>query len=154
MAARLAMPLQNALAVAFVATAAGCSLLALVNGPVGPATYTPELTELRPALGAHSTLVLAPEQLLADEHGRDYLVWELRGGRVCVDQAGAPSPSPPPHGAARVITQGSGEAPPFTELEFERRAGPYVLWRRQHAPRGPGTCPLISTGGRANPAGD
>jgi hypothetical protein len=154
MAARLAMPLQNALAVAFVAAAAGCSVLALVNGPVGPATYTPELTDLRPALGAHSTLVLAPEHLLADEHGRDYLVWELRGGRVCVDQAGAPSPSPPPHGAAHVITQGSGEAPPFTQLEFERRAGPYVLWRRQPAPRGPGTCPLISTGGRANPAGD
>ena len=93
-AARLAMPLQAALAVAFVAAATGCSLLALVNGPVGPATYSPELTKLRPALGADSTLVLAPEHLLADEHGRDYLVWELRGGRVCVDQMGAPSVVP------------------------------------------------------------
>ena len=153
-AAHLATPLQNALAAAFVAAAAGCSLIALVNGPVGPATYTPELTELRPALGTDSTLVLAPEQLLADEHGRDYLVWELRGGRVCVDQMGAPSSSPPPHGAAHVITQGSSEAPPFTQLEFERRAGPYVLWQRRPVPRGHGSCLLISPGGRANPAGD
>jgi hypothetical protein len=153
-AARLAMPLQTTLAAAFVAAATGCSLLALVNGPVGPAGYTPELTKLRPALGADSTLVLAPEHLLADEHGRDYLVWELRGGRVCVDQMGAPSSSPPPYGAAHVITQGSGETPPFTELELERRAGPYELWRRQPVPRGHGSCPLISPGGRANPAGD
>jgi hypothetical protein len=153
-AARLAMPLQNALTAAFLAAAAGCSVLALVNGPVGPATYTPALTELRPALGTASTLVLAPEQLLADEHGRDYIVWELRGGRVCVDQLGAPSSSPPPHGAAHVITQGSPETPPFTQLEFGRRSGPYVLWQRRPAPRGHGSCPLISPGGRANPAGD
>jgi hypothetical protein len=153
-AARLAMPLQTALAVAFVAAAAGCSLLALVNGPVGPATYSPELTKLRPVLGADSTLVLAPKHLLADEHGRDYLVWELRGGRVCVEQAGAPSSSPPPHGVAHVITQGSGETPSFTDLELERRAGPYALWRRRPVPRGHGSCPLISPGGRANPAGD
>lgn len=151
-AARLAMPLQGALAVAFVAAATGCSLLALVNGPVGPATYSPELTKLRPVLGADSTLVLAPKHLLADEHGRDYLVWELRGGRVCVDQTGAPSPSPAPHGAAHVITQGSGETPPFADLELERRVGPYALWRRRPVPRGHGSCPLISVGKRANPA--
>ena len=100
--------LRRGLAVAFLAAAAGSSALALANGPVGPATYSPALTELRPALGRGSTLVLAPQRMLAEEHGRDYLVWELRGGRVCVDQMGAPSSSPPPHGAAHVITQGSG----------------------------------------------
>jgi hypothetical protein len=150
-AARLAMPLQAALAAAFVAAATVCSLLALVNGPVGPPTYSPELTKLRPVLGADSTLVLAPKHLLADQHGRDYLVWELRGGRVCVDQTGAPSSSPPPHGAAHVITQGLGETPPFADLELGRRAGPYALWRRRPVPRGHGSCPLISVGKRANP---
>lgn len=152
--ARYQRPLGLGLGVAFLGAAAGSTALALVNGPVGPTTYSPELTKLRPALGADSTLVLAPEHLLADQHGRDYLVWELRGGRVCVDQMGAPSSSPPPYGAAHVITQGSGETPPFTELELERRAGPYELWRRQPVPRGHGSCPLISPGGRANPAGD
>jgi len=151
-AARLAMPLQTALAVAFLAAAAGCSLLALVNGPVGPTMYSPELTKLRPVLGADSTVVLAPKDLLADEHGRDYLVWELRGGRVCVDQEGAPSSSPPPHGAAHVITQGSGQTPPFANLELVRHAGPYALWQRRPLPRGHGSCQLIAVGQRANPA--
>ncbi len=142
--------LKTALAIGFLGAAAGCSVLALVNGPVGPATYSADLTKLRPLLGADSTLVLAPERLLADEHGRDYLVWELRGGRVCVQQAGAPSSSPPPRGVARVIAQDAGHTPPFAGLTLERRAGPYTLWRRQPAPPGHGSCPLISVGQRAD----
>ena len=99
-----------------------------------------------------STLVLAPQHMLDDEHGRDYLVWELRGGRVCVDAAGtAPSSRLPPHGASQVITQGSAELPPFAGLRLARRAEPYVLWRSQPAPRGHGSCPLISVGERAEP---
>jgi hypothetical protein len=142
-----------ALGPAFLAAAAACTLIALVNGPVGPATYSPALTELRPALDSGSTLMLAPEELLADEHGRDYLVWELRGGRVCVEVA-APMSGAPPNGIAHVITQGSGATAPFAGLRLERRSGPYVLWARNPAPRGEGPCPLISPGGRANPAGD
>ena len=38
------------LGVAFLGAAAGSSALALVNGPVGPATYSPALTRLRPEL--------------------------------------------------------------------------------------------------------
>ena len=86
--ARRQRPLRLGLAVAFLGAAAASSVLALVNGPVGPATYSPALTELRPALGRDSTLVLAPQHMLSAEHGRDYLVWELRGGRVCVEAAG------------------------------------------------------------------
>jgi hypothetical protein len=142
--------LKTALAIAFLGAAAGCSALALVNGPVGPATYSPELTKLRTLLGADSTLVLAPRHLLADEHGRDYLVWELRGGRVCVDQARAPSSSPPPRGVAWVISQDTGHTPPFAGLRLERRAGPYTLWQRRPVPRGHGPCPLISVGQRAD----
>jgi len=144
--------LERALAVAFLGAAAACSVLALVNGPVGPASYSPALTELRPALGADSTLVLAPAQMLSDEHGRDYIVWELRGGRVCVGPAGRPSSGPPPAGVSQVVTQGTATAP-FSELRLARRSGTYVLWRRHPAPRGHGKCPLIAVGARANPAG-
>jgi hypothetical protein len=145
--------LKAALAIVFLGAAAGCSVLALVNGPVGPIGYSPKLTELRPLLGTDSALVLAPEHLLASEHGRDYLVWELRGGRVCVDGARAPSSSPPPDGVAWVIVQNAGDTPPFAGLKLERRAGPYALWRRRPAPRGQGSCPLISVGQRADLGG-
>ena len=97
-----------ALGVAFLAAAAGCSALALVNGPVGPATYSPALTELRPALGADSTLVLAP-RAPARRRARPRLPRLGASRRPRLRRAeGAPSSSPPPHGAAHVITQGSG----------------------------------------------
>ncbi len=96
--------------------------------------------------------MLAPQHMLESEHGRDYLVWELRGGRVCVDAAGtAPSSRLPPHGASQVITQGFAELPPYAGLRLARRAEPYVLWRSQPAPSGHGSCPLISVGERAEP---
>ena len=137
------------LAIGFCGAAVGSSLVALVNGPVGPAAYSPDLTKLRPRLGTGSTLVLAPEHLLADEHGRDYLVWELRGGRVCVEVAGPRSSGPPPPGISRVIAQSRSTTAPFAGLQLERRAGPYTLWRRRPPPRGSGPCPLISAGQRA-----
>ena len=36
------------------------------------------------ARSAGSTLVVAPRDLLDEQHGRDYLLWELRGNRICV----------------------------------------------------------------------
>jgi hypothetical protein len=140
------------LAIAFCGAAAGSSLLALVNGPVGPATYTPDLSELRHDLGAGSTLVLASSHLLDDEHGRDYLVWELRGGRVCVASAKPPSRKPPPPGIAQVITEARSARPPYADLHLAIRRGRYLVWERRPAPRGRGPCGLISVGGRANPA--
>jgi hypothetical protein len=140
--ARREPAIRGALALAFVGAATGSSLLALANGPVGPATYSPALTELRGSLGDGSTLVLAPATMLADEHGRDYLVWELRGGRVCVARQGPPTRSAPPAGVAHVITQGSS-APPFGRLRLVRRAGPYNVWKPRRAPAGRGPCPRI-----------
>ena len=139
---------------AFVVGAVGSSALVLANGPVGPATWGPALRELHAAVGRRSTLVLASHELLDDEHGRDFLVWELRGSRVCVRPSGAPSGGPPPRGVGYVVTSGSGARPPFTALSVDRRAGPYVLWARRPPPAGNGRCPLIVPGGgrRANPA--
>jgi hypothetical protein len=149
---RLQSPVRTVLAVAFCAAAAACAVLALVNGPVGPAAYSPALTELRPELRQGSTLVLVSEHMLADEHGRDYVVWELRGGRVCVQAEGSEG-GPAPAGIAHVVT-GEHESAPYAGFHLERRAGPYVLWARHPAPTGPGPCPLIAPGSRANPAGD
>ena len=149
---------KTVLAVAFCLAAGASSALALANGPVGPSTYTPALTELRPELRTGSTLVLLPEHTLADEHGSDYVVWELRGGRVCVAAetsatTGGTVTGQARPGIARVVTGNQG-GPPYAGFSLERHAGPYDVWVRHPAPRGPGPCRLIAVGARANPAGD
>lgn len=137
----------------FGVAAAGSSALVLANGPVGPASWGPALRGLHGVVGRRSTLVLASRELLDQEHGRDYLVWELRGSRVCVNPSGAAAAGPPPRGVSYVITSGE-PSPPFAALRLDRRAGPYVLWARRPLPAGDGRCPLIVPGGgaRANPA--
>ena len=45
----------------FPARRRACSLLALANAPVGPTSYSPALTALRPLVADGSTLVLAPD---------------------------------------------------------------------------------------------
>jgi hypothetical protein len=133
-----------ALALCLFSLAAGaCSLLALANAPVGPTAYSPKLTELRPLLAADSTLVIAPERLLAEEHGVPYLAWELRGGRVCIESEAEAGDRPPP-GVRYVIAAGHGGDPPFPRLTLARRAGPYLLWERQGTVGGPSPCPLIA----------
>ncbi len=77
-------PLAAAAAAVFVIAAGACSLLALANAPVGPTSYSPALHGFRPLIAADSTLVLAPDELLADQHGAPFISWELRGGRVCI----------------------------------------------------------------------
>jgi hypothetical protein len=125
----------------YMLAAGGCSLLALANAPVGPTSYSPELTGLRPLVKDGSTLFLGSDRLLDEEHGDRYVVWELRGGRVCVapdSEAGGRAP----RGVSFVVTEGADE-PPFRGLRLERRAGPYELWRGS-GPVRPGPCPLIA----------
>jgi len=71
--------------VVFIAAAGLCSALALANAPVGPSSYSPALTGLRPLVANDSTVVLASPELLEDDHGTNYIAWELRGGRVCIE---------------------------------------------------------------------
>jgi hypothetical protein len=127
---------------AFVLAAAGCSLLALANAPVGPTAYTTDLAELRREVGPGPTLVLAPRDLLANQHGRPYLAWELRGGRVCIepeDEAGGRPPA-----GVRFVVAGAGEGKPYASLAAVRTAGPYRLWRRTGPLGGPSDCPQIA----------
>jgi hypothetical protein len=81
---RLALPGMAAL---FVAAAGICALLALVNAPVGPTSYSSRLSVYRKQVGAGPTLVVASPQLLEDEHGAPFLNWEMRGGRVCIQSS-------------------------------------------------------------------
>jgi hypothetical protein len=129
-------------ATAFVFAAGVCSVLALANAPVGPTSYSPALTGLRPLIAADSTLVLASDELLADEYGVPYISWELRGGRVCIAAEGELDDPPP--GVRFVVTRGAVVQPPFPGLRVRRIAPPYVLWESTRSVRGQSPCPLIA----------
>jgi hypothetical protein len=135
--------LRRPVAWLYLLAAGGCSLLALASAPVGPTSYSPALTELRSTVGEGPTLILAPRQLLEDEHGTPYIAWELRGGRVCIEPESAAG-GRPPSGIRFFVTSGSPVRPPFAGLTLHRRAGPYAVWERQGAVRGPSPCPLIA----------
>jgi len=127
----------------YLALAGLCSLLAFANAPVGPTSYSPALTGLRPLLAGGSTLVLAPDSLLAEEQGERYIAWELRGGRVCIEPESAAG-GRLPEGIEYVITSGAPVRPPFARLTLRGRAGSYTLWERRGAVHGPSPCPLIA----------
>jgi hypothetical protein len=128
---------------AFLLAAGVCSLLALDNAPVGPTSYSPALTGLRPLVASDSTLVLAPDELLADQHGGPFISWELRGGRVCIEAEGEAG-SGPPRGVRFVVTRGGPDLPPFPGLRVRRVASPYVLWEVMGPVGGHSPCPLIA----------
>jgi hypothetical protein len=131
------------LAAAFIFAAGACSLLALANAPVGPTSYSPALTGLRPLVASGSTLVLASDELLADQHGVPYISWELRGGRVCIEaesEAGDRAPS----GVRFVVTRGPSGQPPFPGLRVRHVAVPYVLWESTRPVGRHSPCPLIA----------
>jgi len=126
----------------YVVAAGGCSLLAFANAPVGPTSYSPGLAELRPLVGDASTLVLASNQLLDEQHGTPFISWELRGGRVCIKREAEPGGKPPP-GVRFVITSDSRAAAPFPGFRLRRAADPYLLWESSGPVRSHSPCPLI-----------
>ncbi|MFP5388009.1 MAG: hypothetical protein ACLGG5_01750 [Thermoleophilia bacterium] len=134
--------LRRPVAWLYLLAAAGCSLLALANAPVGPSSYSPALTGFRSDVGEGPTLVLAPKQLLVDEHGTPYISWELRGGRVCI-AAAEEADEHPPRGVRFIVTESLDVGPPFVGLRRVRAAPPYVLWEVPGA-RGQSPCPLIA----------
>jgi hypothetical protein len=129
--------------VLFLAAAGVCSLLALANAPIGPTSYSPALTGLRPLIANDSTLVVASDTLLANEHGTPYISWELRGGRVCI-QAESEVGGKPPTGVRFVVTRGSAGSPPFPGLRARRVAPPYLLWEATGPVAAKSPCPLIA----------
>jgi hypothetical protein len=134
--------LRRPVAWLYLLAAAGCSLLALANAPVGPTTYSPALTGLRADVGEGPTLVLASKQLLDDEHGTPYIAWELRGGRVCI-AAAEEAKGRPPQGIRFIVSESADVGPPFVGLRRARTAPPYLLWEVPGA-QGRSPCPLIA----------
>jgi hypothetical protein len=134
---------KSAVLLLYLPAAGACSLLAFGNAPVGPTSYSPALTGLRPLLAGSSTLVLAPDKLLADEQGVRYIAWELRGGRVCIEPASAAG-GRPPAGVRFFITGSPSTRAPFSQLTLRRHAGPYTVWERRGALGAPSPCPLIA----------
>lgn len=127
----------------YLLAAAGCSLLALANAPVGPGSYSPALTGFRDDVGEGPTLVLASKQLLDDDHGTPYIAWELRGGRVCI-AAAEEAKSHPPRGVRFVVSEAAHVGPPYIGLRRVRTAPPYVLWEVLTPVTGHSPCPLIA----------
>ena len=123
--------------------AGACSLLALANAPIGPTSYSPALTGLRPLVAAGSTLVLASDELLADQHGLPYIAWELRGGRVCIEAEGEAG-GHPPHGVRFVVTRGTAGRPPFPDLRVRRVAAALCPLGIDRAGARHSPCPLIA----------
>jgi hypothetical protein len=128
---------------AFFAAAGLCSALALANAPVGPPSYSPALTSLRPLVANDSTVFLASPELLEDDHGTNYIAWELRGGRVCIETRAEAEGAPPP-GVRFVVIQGSRRRPPFKGLRLKKVAKPYVLWEVKGPIAKQSVCPLIA----------
>jgi hypothetical protein len=111
----------------FLAAAGVCSLLALANAPVGPASYTSALNDFRKQVGAGPILVLADPELLEDEHGMPFLSWELRGGRVCIRSRDE-----------------RDDLPPGTRFVITGKGGTYQLREVRDPPPGKSPCPLIA----------
>jgi hypothetical protein len=144
--------LVGLLALAFVAAAGASTLLALASGPVGPREYSPALAERRPLAG--STLVLVPPDRLADQHLRDFYVWELRGGRVCVAASGGEGEAAPAGVDRVLVVEGPPAHPPFADADSPRALDDeHVLWSVTGATGSGRGCPLIPDGARAAPAG-
>ena len=127
------------IAAAILLAAGGSSLLALVNGPVGPSGYSPALAELRERLGDRSVTVVAPAELLDEQHGRDYLTWELRGNRICI-QADDDMAEPEGSTVLRVELDDGAVVP----VAVDRNAGAALPAEEP--------CPLIPDGARADPS--
>ena len=128
----------------YTSLAAGvCSLLALANAPVGPTSYSPALTGPAPPVRRQTRPSSSPPTtLLADEQGERYIVWELRGGRVCVEPASSAGGRAPVGVRFFVTTDPAGR--PFRGLVLRRRAGPYAVWEHRGIVGGPSPCPLIA----------
>jgi hypothetical protein len=135
--------LAGAACLVFFAAAGLCSALALANAPVGPGEYSPALTGLRPLVADGSTVVLASPELLEDDHGTNYIAWELRGGRVCIETRAEAKGAPPP-GVRYVVVKGSKKEPPFKGLRRRKVASPYVLWEVKGPVAKQSVCPLIA----------
>ena len=133
------------------------ALLALVNGPVGPAAWAPALLDFSAQLEDESVLAVVDEELVS-ENGKDLVTWELRGREVCVVAESEVEPSTVADrafGAVVVIGELGEPLPVVGRLEEIDRAESgdleYVLYRADLI-GGETDCPFVADGDAAEPA--
>ena len=114
--------------VAFAFAAALSSALALANAPVGPDDYTPGVRKLAKRFAGQPTLLLAPADVVADQHGAEFYGWELRGAESAT-VAPLPGPGSAPAGISRVLVVGGDQEAPFDRVKRIGSANRVVLWR-------------------------
>ena len=143
---------------AFLVGAAGSSALALVNGPVGPSTWTPALLEFSAQIAADEPILTVVDDEMADHNGRDLVTWELRGHEVCVishEEVSAATVSDKAFGAVVVIGELDQPLPVVGRLDQAGRESSggleYTLYDAKLVGADP-DCPFIADGDRAEPA--
>jgi hypothetical protein len=144
--------LVPAITLAFVGAAAGSTALALVNGPVGPSSWTPALLEFSAEAGDDPMLAVIDDDLV-DQNGFDLVVWELRGREVCAvaeSEVNSQSVGDRAFGSVVVIGGLDGPLPVVGRLDETARDGDYVLYDAKLAGDDP-DCPFIADGDRAEP---
>ncbi len=146
-----------ALTFAFLVGAGGSSALALVNGPVGPSSWTPALLEFSAQAEGQTVLAVIDDEF-ADSNGRDLVTWELRGREVCVisnSEVSAATVSDRAFEAVVVIGELDQPLPVVGRLDLldsETSGGlEYTLYDAKLVGSDPG-CPFIADGDRAEPA--
>ena len=124
---------RAALALLVIAGSGFSAALALANAPVGPSTYSAGVGRLSDEFAGQPTLLLAPADVMADEHGSEFYGWELREASAsCVastEVAGAGERAP--NEFHFVLTVDGEDDPPYVGLV---QAAPtddgVTLWRR------------------------
>jgi len=116
------------LGVTFVAAAAASSALALANAPVGPDDYSPGVRKLANRFAGEPTLLLAPADVIADQHGAEFYGWELRGASSATVES-LPGGGAAPAAITRVLVVGGDQLAPFDDVKRIGSSNRVVLWR-------------------------
>ena len=106
--------------------------LALVNAPVGPGSYSSGVGQLSERFAGAPTLLIAPDDVIADERGTEFYGWELReaGGSCVIGTAAAEGVGRAPAEFQFVLTVEGEDQPPLLGLVKAGSADGVTLWRR------------------------
>jgi hypothetical protein len=106
--------------------------LALANAPIGPETYSAGVGQLSDRFAGAPTLLIAPDEVMDDQHGEEFYGWELReAGSSCVISAGlAATAERVPDVFHYVLTVEGESETPFVGLVKAGESDGVTLWRR------------------------
>ena len=86
------------------------------------------MRKLANRFAGESALLLAPAEVVDDQHGIEFYGWELRGaGSATV--AALPGTGSAPAGVTRVLVVGGDQEAPFDDVKRIGSSNRVVLWR-------------------------